>query len=134
MDADKKMTMKKAKLLALEILGSNGEAIADALVSSPKIRRDARGRCRDYLYAIKRNDMDDALRLRYQKLLTVDRRLSTYYRYKVGEISLEFEPFTIFTVITHGDSWVKCFEKLIRIKGDKNEKGFDDSSVFKDDA
>lgn len=108
------MDLRKARAKAKRLLGSHGYAARDAAVSSKALRNIARTNALSIQATLSAGKSQQHTRATLELVLTKERWLSEYYRYKVGVLDTDLG-IPLFTVLAHADSWETCFQKIKKL-------------------
>ena len=107
------MNILQARAKAKRLLGAQGYAIRDTAISSNALRKTARTNALSVQETLSADEAQQHTRAALELLLTKQRWLSEYYRYKVGVLDTDLGT-PLFTVLAQADSWDLCYQKIFR--------------------
>lgn len=84
------------------------------MISSNAVRKTARANALTIQQGLSAGEAQQHNRAALKQLLSKQRWLSEYYRYKVGLLDTDLG-IPLFTVLAHADSWDLCFEKVKKL-------------------
>ncbi len=108
------MDLRQARAKAKRLLGAQGYATRDAVISSNAVRKTARANALTIQETLSAGKSQQHTRAALEQLLTKQRWLSEHYRFKVGVLDTDLG-IPLFTVLAHADSWDLCFEKVKKL-------------------